>query len=127
MLGKLDLDTEIVRYPPSDGASGRRAETLIKTDRLRVVLITMRAGASLQKHVAHGPITIQALRGRFVITVAGEESTLATGELMVLEGATPHAVRAEQDGAFLLTLVWDPSWHGRSGGHAGDLGDATGI
>jgi quercetin dioxygenase-like cupin family protein len=125
ILGNLDLATEITRYTPGDGASGRRAETLIKTDRLRVVLITMRAGALLQEHVAHGPITIQALRGRFAVTVSGEELTLSTGGLLVLEGATPHAVRAVEDGAFLLTLVWDPDWHVRVGGQTGDQGDVT--
>ena len=65
LLGAYSIDTEIERFRPDDTGAGRRAETLIKVDGLRVVLVTMRAGISLHEHVAPGPITIHALRGRF--------------------------------------------------------------
>jgi quercetin dioxygenase-like cupin family protein len=115
-LGNLNLDPEMARLAPGDSSSGRRAETLIKTDRLRVVLITMRTGATLQEHIAQGPITIQVLRGAFAVNLSGEEHVLSTGGLIALAGETPHAVRALDDGAFLLTLVWDPAWRGEAGG-----------
>lgn len=108
ILGKFHLHDEIARLTPGESRSGRRAETLIKTDRLRVVLVTMRAGSELQEHSAPGPITIQALLGRFSVSVAGEEHDLAHGNLISIQTDVPHTVRAVEDGAFLLTISWLP-------------------
>jgi quercetin dioxygenase-like cupin family protein len=109
ILGVFDLNAEIARFPPGEGASGRRAETLVKTDRLRLVLVTMRAGASLDEHTSPGPITIQALRGRFVVSARDREHALNEGGLIALDAGVPHAVRALADGAFLLTIAWQGS------------------
>jgi len=105
LLSTFTLDAEIDRFPP-DRSSGRRAETLLKTPALRVVLVTMRAGAELREHVAPGPITIQPLRGRFALLLGEEERELAPGVLVALAAATRHALRAVADGAFLLTIGW---------------------
>jgi quercetin dioxygenase-like cupin family protein len=104
LLGAFDLATEIARFPPGDGASGRRAEILVKTDRLRLVLVTMRAGASLDEHAAPGPISIQALQGRFVVIVGDRELELGGHGLLALAAGVRHAVRAVDGGAFLLTI-----------------------
>jgi quercetin dioxygenase-like cupin family protein len=112
-LGHFDLTAEIERFPPGDEPSGRRAETLVKDDQLRVVLVTMRAGAELREHEAPGPITIHALRGRFAVAVGGEERELAAGSVVALAASARHAVRALDDGAFLLTIAWP------AGGRAG--------
>jgi quercetin dioxygenase-like cupin family protein len=106
VLGAFDLDAEIARFPPGEGASGRRAETLIKGDRLRLVLVTMRAGATLDEHTAPGPITIQTLRGRFLVTAGDQEQTLPEGGLIAIAAGARHAVRALDAGAFLLTIAW---------------------
>jgi len=108
ILGEFRLKDEIERLQPGEGRSGRRAETLIKTDRLRVVLVTMRAGAELQEHSAPGPITIHALSGAFDVTVGEESRPLAAGELISIQTNHRHAVRATEDGAFLLTISWLP-------------------
>ncbi len=63
ILGAYDLNDKTQRYPPGESDAGRTAESLVKDDRLRVVLITMRAGATLHDHAAPGPITIQVLDG----------------------------------------------------------------
>ena len=86
--------------------SGRRSETLLKRPNLRVVLITMRSGTELHEHVAPGPITVQPLQGRFTLIVESGEHEIAPGILVTLEGGTRHAVRANEDGAFLLTIGW---------------------
>jgi quercetin dioxygenase-like cupin family protein len=101
----VDLDEAIARLAPA-GASGRRAMTLIKTPSLRVVLITMRAGAELNEHAAPGPIVIQPLRGRFAVLVNGDPREIAVGTLLGVEGGIRHTVRAIEDGAFLLTIAW---------------------
>ncbi|MDI3339457.1 MAG: cupin domain-containing protein [Sphaerobacter sp.] len=112
ILGPFALSSEIERLAPGDGASGRRAATLVKADGLRVVLVTMRRGAVLAEHTAPGPITIQALRGSFLVTVGAVERSLPAGELISVGAQVPHAVRAVEDGAFLLTIGWP---HGQAG------------
>jgi quercetin dioxygenase-like cupin family protein len=104
-LTPIDLNAEIERFP-ADVPSGRRSETLLKSPSLRVVLITMRAGAELREHVAPGPITLQPLRGRFVLILEDGEHEIAAATLTALPGEMRHAVRADEDGAFLLTIAW---------------------
>jgi len=80
-------------------------------------LITMRRGAELREHAAPGPIAIQALRGTFAVAAGGEERQLRVGSLLALAAGARHAVRALEDGAFLLTIAWP--WG------AGDGSEAT--
>lgn len=75
----VDLLEEAARFPPHE-ESRRRAETLIKTPDLRVVLVTMRAGGELAEHTAPGTITVQALQGRFLFSTAEAEQELAPGD-----------------------------------------------
>ncbi len=104
ILGEFNLGAEIEHFAPGSTGAGRRAETLIKHDRLRVVLVTMRTGAALHDHTAPGPITIHPVRGSFAVTVGGEERRLDAGHLISIEAGVTHAVRALEDGAFLLTI-----------------------
>ncbi|HEX5164126.1 MAG TPA: cupin domain-containing protein [Thermomicrobiales bacterium] len=110
IYGPVQLDDEIERFQPGerDSVSGRRSETLIKTDDLRVVLITMQAGASLAEHTAPGTITIQVVQGEMTVEVGEASHELAAGGLISLAGGVRHAVHARSDGAFLLTIAWPP-------------------
>ncbi len=112
LLGAFNVDEEIERFRPGDTEAGRRAETLIKSDGLRVVLVTMRAGISLHEHVAPGPITIHALRGRFGVTFEDQEREIGPGDLLSLASGVRHAVNTLADGAFLLTIGWGPGASG---------------
>jgi len=94
--------------PPGDTAAGRRAETLVKSEGLRVVLVTMRSGIMLHEHTAPGPITIHALRGRFVVTFDGQEHELDPGDVVSLSAGVRHAENTLAEGAFLLTIGWGP-------------------
>jgi len=114
-VGSFTFSEEIERFPP-DGRSGRRAETLVKTPDLRVILVTMRAGAELREHTAPGTITVQSVRGRIALVLDGEEREISEGMIVALEGGSRHAVRAVEDGAFLLTIAWPGDEHtGTSG------------
>lgn len=108
LLGTFNVDEEIERFRPGDTEAGRRAETLIKTDGLRVVLVTMRAGISLHEHTAPGPITIHALHGRFEVTFDEDVRELGPGDIVALATGVRHAVNTLADGAFLLTIGWRP-------------------
>lgn len=104
ILGSFDLADEIARFPPGAHGGGRRSEILIKTAGLRVVLVTMQAGAALHEHTAPGPITIHVVRGRFAVDASGAERVVPAGSLVSIAAGARHAVRALEDGAFLLTI-----------------------
>jgi quercetin dioxygenase-like cupin family protein len=101
----IDLNSEAARFSPHDD-TGRSAETLLKTSDLRVVLVTMRAGAELAEHTAPGTITVQPLRGRFLFSTEDMTKEIVAGDLMSVAGKVRHAVRCLDEGAFLLTLAW---------------------
>jgi quercetin dioxygenase-like cupin family protein len=92
--------------PDEAAASGRRSEILVKTDDLRVLLVTMRAGAELAEHSAPGTITIQGLEGELIVVADGGEQDLPAGSIVALAEGVRHTVRAQTDGAFLLTIAW---------------------
>jgi quercetin dioxygenase-like cupin family protein len=103
---RFKLDEELDRLKgESDWVGGKRTITLAKLGGLRVVLIALRPGATLDEHVAAGAVTIQVLDGNVDVSVGGEARRLGAGELLAMEPALPHAVRAEGAAAFLLTLA----------------------
>jgi quercetin dioxygenase-like cupin family protein len=104
----IDLLQEVARLTPHDD-TGRRSETLLKTPDLRVVLVTMRAGAELSEHTAPGTITVQPLRGRFRFSTDNGAQEIVAGDLVSVAGKVRHAVHCLDEGAFLLTLAWPGS------------------
>lgn len=106
VLAHCTLADDIERLSPGDNASGRRAEILVKEGDLRITLVTMRAGIELSEHSAPASIAIQVLQGSFEVTYEDESATLNPGQLISLRAEVRHAVRAIEDGAFLLTMGW---------------------
>jgi quercetin dioxygenase-like cupin family protein len=105
IYGKVSLSDEIARFPPDpESESLRRAEILIKTDTIRVVLINMLEGAALDEHSAPGPITVQVLGGRIDFAVEGESNPMGVGDLISVAPGVRHHVRCLEAGSFLLTI-----------------------
>jgi quercetin dioxygenase-like cupin family protein len=94
------------QYPPDpDSAARHRAEILVKSETLRVVLVTALSGGTMHEHEAPGPITVHVLDGSFAMTIAGERQVLSAQEMAVLAPGVAHAVECIEDGAFLLTIA----------------------
>lgn len=106
IYGTFNLNEVITEFTPDPASAAlRRAEILIKTDTLRVVLITMLRGGKLQDHTAPGPITIHVLKGKMNVSVEGRSQVLAEGGLISLAPGVVHAVEGVEDGAILLTIA----------------------
>ena len=100
------LPDEVVRLKGEpDWAAGKRAITLTKQGGLRVVLIALRPGATLDEHLAVGALTVQVLEGRVRFDAGGETRVLMPGELLALEPGLRHDVQAVDESVFLLTLA----------------------
>jgi quercetin dioxygenase-like cupin family protein len=105
IYGIASLPGVIESFPPDPTKKARhRANILVKTDTIRVVLVTMLAGGELQEHSAPGPITVQILEGAFDFSVDGESHRMDQGDLISLAPGVRHSVHGIEDGAFLLTI-----------------------
>lgn len=80
-----------VPLPTADGAP-KEVVVLVDLAAVKVVAITLRAGAALAEHAASLPVTIQAAHGRAIVSVRGTAADLAPGAFVVLDANTPHAV-----------------------------------
>jgi len=83
----------------------RNAVTLQKNSNLRVVLISLRKGATLHEQKVEGPITLFVLSGRMNFIAREEKIIVGNNEFIVLEKATPHDVEALGDTTFILTII----------------------
>jgi quercetin dioxygenase-like cupin family protein len=85
--------------------SGIVSRTILSAGRTRVVLFGFAAGQELTEHATPARALVQMLSGRAEWTLAGEQRTLAAGELLHMPPGLPHAVRAAEPFSMLLTLV----------------------
>ena len=87
--------------------SGRSAETLVKYEEFRIVLVRMRPGSYMSHHRAEGPISIHALQGKICVHLPEDRTEeLKPGDLLTLERCLEHDVEALEESAFLLTIAW---------------------
>ncbi|HVG27647.1 MAG TPA: AraC family ligand binding domain-containing protein [Acidobacteriaceae bacterium] len=104
---EFDLPREIAEaQQKKPWAAGHYAKTLFKKHDLRILLITMEDAAHMKEHHADGTLSVQVLRGRLRLNVAGKPHELAEGSLFTLAGSIRHDIQSVGDSAFLLTLSW---------------------
>lgn len=103
----IDLPTLVQQIKSGEGwgKGERNAMPLFKTERMRVVLMALHAGATLSSHRADGPITVQVLEGRIRFSAESQTVTLTQGHMLTLQAGLPHAVEAPEESVFLLTVA----------------------
>ena len=104
----FDVERELERLTgePEWAGGDRNAVTLAKSSRFRVVLVALRAGAQVGEDEAHGPMSVQVLRGAVSVRRSSEASDLSAGQLATLDVGGPWAVVAKDESAILLTIAW---------------------
>jgi len=86
--------------------TGRRnAITLLKQPGLRVVLVALKAGAEVAAHQTDTPVVLQGLAGRAAVLMDADEHVLTAGQVLTMRPGLTHAVRAQDEADFLLTLA----------------------
>ncbi len=91
--------------------------SLIKTDRLQLLHLVLRAHQDQPPHHVDEECTIHCLEGDVEVVTPGGTRRLRPGQLVLLPAQQTHSLRARSDCAVLVTLVlWD--------GDAGDGGGA---
>ena len=104
---EFDIARELEQLHREAGwQSGQNAKTLVKYDRLRIVLIALRAGSKIPEHQTEGHISIQTVVGHIRVRAQGRSFELRSGGLLALDQGLPHDVEALEESALLLTIAW---------------------
>jgi quercetin dioxygenase-like cupin family protein len=85
--------------------SGRAAKTLLKEGPLRVTIVALRKGTTIEDHKVEGPLSIHSLTGRLRIGIDGDNFDLPARGLLTLEPGTTHDATALSDATFMITMA----------------------
>jgi quercetin dioxygenase-like cupin family protein len=107
---RFDLAAELegLRGEPAWARFDRNAKTLAKDGGVRVVLTTLKRGATLDEHRVSAPVVVQTLQGHLRLHLAEPDAgalDLPAGHLALLQPGIGHRVEALEESALLLTVA----------------------
>jgi quercetin dioxygenase-like cupin family protein len=100
----IDL-TEAIVYAPE----GIRSKILLEDDNCRYTLMALSAGMYLAEHRSPRNATVHVIAGKGVLTLDGKDIALAPGVFIFMPATACHAIQAQENLAFLLTLSEQPA------------------
>jgi len=80
------------------------SKAIVENEHHKVVHFTLAAGQELSEHTASVPAVIHVLQGQGTVSLGGEEHEARPGMLYYMPAELKHAVVAEGDLVFLLTM-----------------------
>ena len=83
---------------------GHGAHTVIREDDLRVLVLSMKAGATIPEHQAQATGSLHVIAGRIRLIFAERSVELSAGQIVAIERAARHSVEALQESEFVLNL-----------------------
>ncbi len=98
---KVQSMSSLVAY--QDGAVVSR--TLIKKTAGTVTVFAFDQGQALSEHTTPYDALVYVLDGRAEISISGEPHAVSTGDMLILPGSIPHAVRAVERFKMVLTMI----------------------
>ena len=81
------------------------SRTLIDRPAGTVTLFAFDGGQALSEHTAPYDAMVQVLEGEVEIRISGEPYRVGAGEMIVMPGGQPHALRAIGPFKMLLTMI----------------------
>ncbi|MGE5657266.1 MAG: cupin domain-containing protein [Actinomycetota bacterium] len=101
MKGSLVINLpEAIEYP----RAGILSKLLLKDEHCQYTLFCLAAQTEISEHTSVRNATVNVLEGRGILTLAGEDIVLEKGKFIFMPANAPHALKAEENLAFLLTL-----------------------
>lgn len=80
------------------------SKAIVENEHHKIIHFTLAPGQELSEHTASVPAVIHVLHGRGSVVLAGEDYVAGPGRLFYMPAEMRHAVRAEDDLVFLLTM-----------------------
>jgi quercetin dioxygenase-like cupin family protein len=84
--------------------TGIFSKVLLKLPHCQYTLFCLAAGTDIVEHTSTQNAVVQVLEGNGILTLEGEEITLEPGVFVFMSANAPHALKASENLAFLLTL-----------------------
>lgn len=81
------------------------SKTVMKKNNGHVTLFAFDAGEELSEHTSPFEALVQVIDGSAEIMIFGQSFVLNSGDVIVLPGSIPHAVRANERFKMLLTMI----------------------
>lgn len=109
-VAQFSLEQEIAdaqRHRPWH--AGMYSKMLCKHGDLRLVLVCMDEGATMDEHHADGSLALQVLNGSIQCRAGKQSMELRCRDVMTLQASIRHSVDALEPCAFLLTIAWPTS------------------
>jgi len=100
-LGKGERLAELVEY----AADSIVSKTILDKPVGTITLFAFDKGQRLSEHTAPYDAVVQVIDGRAKLTIGGKEVSISGGEIIIMPGNVPHAVRAEERFKMLLTMI----------------------
>ena len=106
LIFRLPDEVREVAQDLGRATGGRSGKTLVKAGGLRVTLVVLDAGVTLDPEAAAGGASLQVLEGRLRVQTEDGEWELPPGDLVALAHNLRQPVRAIDRSAFLVTVAW---------------------
>lgn len=81
----------------------RNAITLVKNDRVTVVLICLQKGAVIDENTIEGVVTIQVLDGKVEVETGAGSFEMEEKQMIALQPNIAHSLKAVKDTSLLLS------------------------
>ena len=81
------------------------SRTIINRKAGTVTLFAFDEGEGLSEHTAPYDAVVHVLEGEAQVTISGKNSEVQAGEVIVLPGGKPHALKALRRFKMLLTMI----------------------
>ena len=91
---------EAIEYP----ATGVSSKVLIKDNNCQYNLLCLAAGSEVAEHFSPRNATVNVIEGKGILTLEGKDIVLESGVFVFLPARALHALKAESNLAFILTL-----------------------
>jgi quercetin dioxygenase-like cupin family protein len=80
------------------------SKAIVENEHHKIIHFTLAAGQELSEHTASVPDVIHVLRGQGTVSLGGEKHEARPGMLYYMPAELKHAVVADGDLVFLLTM-----------------------
>lgn len=91
---------EQIEYP----SAGVLSKVLIKDNACQYTLFCLAANTEISEHTSTYNATINVIEGEGILNLEGQELALQPGIFVFMPAHAPHALKATENLAFLLTL-----------------------
>ncbi len=84
--------------------TGVLSKVLLKLSYCQYTLFCLASGTDISEHTSTRNAVVQVIEGRGILTLEGQDILLEPGVFVYMPANAPHALKADENLAFLLTL-----------------------